>query len=79
MEGVESPEYQEEGESKTSTTPDQGLLLSAISELESLSETNIVNQNETMQSVGCSSTQSPERSATTLESPMKSTMPAPGC
>ena len=65
-------------EQEASTAPEQGLLLSAISELDSLSESNIVNENETMKSVGCSDTQSPERNAVALESPVKSTVPTPG-
>ena len=66
------------GEGGVSTAPGQGLLLSAISELDSLSENNIVNENEPMKSMGCSSTQSPERSMVALESPVKCMMPAPG-
>ena len=66
------------GEVEAPTGPGQGLLLSAISELDSLSENNIVNENEPMKSRGSSSTQSPERSMVALESPVKSMMSAPG-
>ena len=66
------------GEGEATTAPEQGLLLSAISELDSLSETNIVSENEPVELTGCNSTRTPEHSVVALESPVKSTMPAPG-